>query len=69
MNKTQYSIIAAVLLAGVVTTSANAELTIYQVENNPPGGDSGHEWLTLINTGAKDTFSGCMCSRTMRIYA
>ena len=57
MNKTQYGIITAVLLAGVVTTSAHAELTIYQVENNPPGGDSGHEWLTLINTGAKDTFA------------
>lgn len=53
-----YVYIMATLLVVLGVTSAHAELTIYQVENNPPGGDSGHEWLTLINTGAKDTFSG-----------
>lgn len=37
---------------------AHAELTIWQVENNPPGTDSGNEWLTLINIGSADTFDG-----------
>ena len=56
---TQLYVMAALCLVFVAGMShAYAELTIYQVENNPPGGDSGHEWLTLINTGAKDTFSG-----------
>lgn len=47
------------LAVGVVGLSqAHAEMTIYQVENNPAGTDSGNEWLTLINTGERDTFDG-----------
>ena len=37
---------------------AHAELTIWQVENNPPGADSGSEWLTIINTGEYGVFAG-----------
>ena len=33
---------------------AHAELTIWQVENNPPGADSGSEWLTIINMLIRD---------------
>ena len=48
-----------VLVVGAVGINwAHAELTIWQVENNPPGADSGSEWLTLVNTGTKDTFDG-----------
>ena len=51
--------LALVLAVGVVgINQAHAELTIWQVENNPPGTDSGNEWLTLINTGSSDTFGG-----------
>ena len=56
---TQLYIMTTLCLALVAGMSyAYAELTIYQVENNPPGGDSGHEWLTLINIDNSDTFSG-----------
>lgn len=48
--------LAVVLAAGA--GQAHAEMTIWQVENNPPGSDSGNEWLTLINTGERDTFDG-----------
>lgn len=51
--------LALVLAVGVVGISqAHAELTIWHVENNPSGTDSGNEWLTLINTGSNDTFDG-----------
>ena len=33
------------VLAGAGIGLAHAELTIYQVENNPPGQDRGNEWL------------------------
>lgn len=46
----------AICVVGV--SQAHAELTIWQVENNPPGSDSGNEWLTVINTGESGTFSG-----------
>lgn len=52
---------ALVLMLAVVgavgSSQAHAEMTIWQVETNPPGTDSGNEWLTLINTGEQDTFS------------
>ena len=56
-NQTCLAICAVIMLA-IGVGSAHAELTIYQVENNPPGTGSGNEWLTLINTGPADTFSG-----------
>ena len=43
-------------LALICVTMADAELTIWQVEANPPGIDAGNEWLTLINTGVYATF-------------
>lgn len=48
----------AVFLAMMSAGLAHAELTIWQVENNPPGTDAGNEWLTLINTGEYGTFTG-----------
>ena len=48
---------AAMSLAAVCGL-AHAELTIWQVENNPPGADSGSEWLTIINTGEYGVFAG-----------
>ena len=52
------TLFAAVSLAVMSAGLAHAELTIWQVENNPLGTDAGHEWLTLINTGPHGTFSG-----------
>ncbi len=49
-------LLTILLVAGL--SQAHAELTIWQVENNPPGIDSGNEWLTLINLGESDTFNG-----------
>lgn len=54
----RFAVYAAVSLAVVGVGLAHAELAIWQVENNPPGTDSGNEWLTLINTGEYDTFDG-----------
>ena len=52
------AVFVAVSLAVMGAGLAHAELTIWQVENNPPGTDAGSEWLTLINTGGHDTFRG-----------
>ena len=49
-------LLTILLVAGL--SQAHAELTIWQVENNPSGIDSGNEYLTLINLGESDTFNG-----------
>ena len=49
------TVLAAMSLIAV-TGMAHAELTIWQVENNPPGVDNGNEWLTIINTGKGGMF-------------
>ena len=54
----QVVMIAVLALTVGIVGMAHAELTIWQVENNPPGTDSGNEWLTLINTGENGTFDG-----------
>ena len=60
--KLALSVAATMLVLGVGL--AHADLTIWQVENNPPGPDSGNEWLTLINTGESDTFTGYILKTT-----
>ena len=57
-NTMKFVLYAAISLAVMGAGLAHAEMTIWQVENNPPGADSGNEWMTLINTGEQDTFSG-----------
>lgn len=52
------SITALAMALAAGAGSAHAEMTIWQVENNPLGSDSGNEWLTLINTGDRHTFDG-----------
>lgn len=61
-RNTAMSLAAAACLAH--TGPAHAELTIWQVENNPPDIDRGNEWLTVINTGEDGVFGGYSLATT-----